>query len=181
MKNVRKLKNSEKVETVQQFLNDHKSSMGNADAFYDPKSAAYGMADFLAMDFIDKAEGKPIELLEAIALEYAQDHRKDAIIKRQRDEIDQIKQIGGKLSDKRTGGEIDYSRTTNSDHISDALEPIRGMMAILTSMALSADGGNHKYQSQSYDVLYDTCRGVLDKFDELKEQIDYMEDIIRAT
>ena len=93
MKNVRKLKNREKVETVQQFLNDHKSSMGNADAFYDPKSVAYGMADFLAMDFIDKAEDEPIEVLEAIAMEYAQDHRKDTIIKRQRDEINLIKQV----------------------------------------------------------------------------------------
>jgi len=170
MSNVRKLKNREKVETVQQFLNDHKSSIGNADAFYDPKSVAYGMAEFLAMDFIDKTKGEPIEVLEDIAMEYAEDHRKDAIIKRQHDEIDLIKQSSSK---------IDYSKTTNSDHINEALEPIRGMMAILTSMSLTADGGNHKYQAQSFDVLHNTCYDVLQKFDELKKQVDLMEDLIR--
>jgi len=165
MQDMRKLKNSDKVETVQEFLNIHKSTIGNTDTFYDPKSIAYGIADFLAMDFT--SEDKPMDALESITLEYAKGHQKDMTIQRKDEEIRHLKKI-------------DFSKTTNSDWIDEALQPIRGVMTILSSMALSTRGADEQFQSQSYDVLHDTCNGVLEKFEELKPQIDYMEDVIRG-
>ena len=162
----RKLKNTDKVKAIQEFLNIHKSTIGNTDTFYHPKSIAYGIVDFLDIDRI--GEDKPMEVLNSITLEYAKDHQKDETLKRKNEEIAHLKKI-------------DFSKTTNSDLIDEALQPIRGVMTILTSMALSTRGGDDEFQSQSYDVLQVACNNVLDKFEELKSQIDYMEDIVRTT
>jgi len=165
MQDMKKLKNSDKVETVQEFLNIHKSTIGNTDTFYDPKSIAYGVADFLAMDFT--SEDKPMDALESLILEYAKGHQKDVTIQRKDEEIRHLKKI-------------DFSKTTNSDLVDEALQPIRGVMAILSNTALSPHSGADQFQSQSYWVLYSTCNGVLEKFDEIKTEIDYMEDVIRG-
>ncbi len=163
MNNTQKLKNSIKVETVKAFLNTHKATMGKDDAFYDPKSVAYGIADFLALDFI--GEDEPMEALENIALGYAQEHHKS-------------QQLQRKSAELRALQEIDSNQTTNSDMIDEALQPIRGMMAILVNMSLTTRDRDDFFQSQAYDVLYDTCKGVLDKFEALKAGVDYMEDVL---
>lgn len=74
---------------------------------------------------------------------------------------------------------IDYNKTTNSEFIDGALEPIKGVMGILSSMNMDKTLEGNPYHRQSYEVLHDTCASVLKNFEELKIQIDYMEDNLR--
>ena len=75
--------------------------------------------------------------------------------------------------------EIDISQTTNSDQIAMALDPLRGLKALLGAMAIANDAGEHKYQLQAFEALENICADVLERFEDISSQVDYMEDRIR--
>lgn len=155
MSDTRRLKNSEKVRALKSFLDNG----FNCENDYDVESLQKGIKDFLDLESVSKSEYDLSELID----NYVAHH----ITKKSTQAPKAIH-------------EIDFTKTTNSELIDDALQPIRGMMAILSSMAVSTRGGDDEFQSQSYNVLQKSCSGVLDKFEELKPEIDYMEDIIRG-
>jgi hypothetical protein len=153
MNEAKRLKSTDKIEAIQAFCNDE------ANGGYKADSIKKGFISFLALDKINLANIDTSSALHNMVNHF---HNESKGISRY-DDFEAI----------------DYNQTTNSDIIEEALEPIKGVMFMLSVMAMDKSLEGNQYQRQSYDVLYDTCASVLKKFDELKTQIDYMEDNLR--
>ena len=75
--------------------------------------------------------------------------------------------------------EIDFSKTINTDDINTALDPLRGVVALLQALELSFDGSHHRYDNYAHYVLGMACNEVIKDFEKMNPKIDYMQDKIR--
>ena len=76
--------------------------------------------------------------------------------------------------------EIDFSRMLNSEQVDLGLDTIRGVIAILDAMELSAEAGHHGYTRQAFMVLSSVCREAVAGIEKMLPNLDYMEDYIRG-
>ena len=75
--------------------------------------------------------------------------------------------------------EIDFSKTVSVDDIDTALDPLKGVVAILQAMELTHDMGQHRYDKYAYLALGMVCNSVIDDLEAMSPNIDYMMEKIR--
>ena len=75
--------------------------------------------------------------------------------------------------------EIDFSKTINTDDINTALDPLKGVVALLQALELSFDGSHHHYDNYALYVLGMACNEAIKDLEEMKPNIDYMQEKIR--
>lgn len=75
--------------------------------------------------------------------------------------------------------EIDFSKTVSVDDIDTALDPLKGVVAILQAMELTHDMGQHRYDKYAYLALSMVCNSVIDDLETMSPNIDYMMEKIR--
>ena len=74
---------------------------------------------------------------------------------------------------------IDRRRIITSDEIENAQDYIKGAVAILNSLESSTGTCVHKYDSQAFLVLQNALDKAISDQDEIKEQVEYTNKIIR--
>ena len=74
---------------------------------------------------------------------------------------------------------IEWSKTVNTDDIEDINEKVKGATVLLDGLLFADDVGHNKYQKHAYTALNDILFKVIENMDELKGNIDYMQDLIR--
>ncbi len=75
---------------------------------------------------------------------------------------------------------IDFSKTIDTDDIDMALDPLKGVTALLQALELSSDAGKHKHHKYAYLALSLVCNSVIDEIEDMKPNIDYMQTKIRG-
>jgi len=75
---------------------------------------------------------------------------------------------------------IDWGKTLSTDDLDNALNPLRGSVALLQALEIAEHSGTHTYSAQA---LYSMQLVILDTLKELEgfsEKIEYMDGKIRA-
>jgi len=75
--------------------------------------------------------------------------------------------------------EIDFSETIDTDDIDMALDPLKGVTVLLQALQLSQEAGSHEYDKYAYLALGMVCQDVIKDFEEMKPNINYMQEKIR--
>ena len=75
--------------------------------------------------------------------------------------------------------DIAWSKTLTSDDIDMALDSLKGVTALLQALELSSDAGKHKHDKYAYLALGLVCNSVIDEIEDMKPNIDYMQEKIR--
>ena len=75
--------------------------------------------------------------------------------------------------------EVDFSKWVSVDDIDEALDNVKGAVILLDGLEYADDGGTHIYQKQGYIALSAILKVSIDKFEEIKNNLEYMDDIAR--
>ncbi len=75
--------------------------------------------------------------------------------------------------------DIDWNKTLECDDIDMALNPLKGVTALLQALELSSDIGRHRNDKYAYLALSLVCNSVIDEIEDMKPNIDYMQTKIR--
>jgi hypothetical protein len=75
--------------------------------------------------------------------------------------------------------DIDYSKTVNEDDIIEIEDNIKGVMVLLSGLVVASEAGTHQYQKEAYNTLSIALNKTLKDLEDIKPNIDYMQDKIR--
>lgn len=74
---------------------------------------------------------------------------------------------------------IDFGKWISEDDLNEVQCNLKGLIAVLQSMSIAEDGGQHKFSAYALDLIAKTISSVDDDIDKLKPDLDYMDDIAR--
>ena len=75
--------------------------------------------------------------------------------------------------------ELDFSKIANDEDIEMEIEPkLKGLIFILDSLFLVGNAGEHKFQKEGFFALHSLTSSILNDVDELKENVEYMYQLI---
>ena len=76
--------------------------------------------------------------------------------------------------------ELNFSNMVSEDNITDAQDVFKGLVALLDSMAMSDDSGEHRYSKQAFEMLLTIAQSGVDKMEDMIPKIRYMQNTIRG-
>jgi hypothetical protein len=75
--------------------------------------------------------------------------------------------------------DIDWLNTVNTDDIDMALDPLKGVTALLQALELAQEVGVHKYEKEGYCALGVLCYAIIDNIESMKPKVEYMDSKMR--
>ena len=75
--------------------------------------------------------------------------------------------------------EINFSKTVDTDDIDDVIAPLNGIFTLLDGLAFLETQGQWQHTKEAYAVIQMACHNVVKDLEEIKQNVDYMQEKIR--